>query len=131
MSQGLQSLHKYADTASGACTSQSDESHHLSDYLPKRRPSNLSQGTGVQALLHSYCCLDFASILDVTQLRLYRLRKLMKDCVQNRQAPPSLSHVWLPPQSWLVPTMSCHLYPVSTALLSCMPWHEADLPARA
>ena len=39
---------------------------------------------GVQALLHSYCCLDFASILDVTQLRLYKLRKLMKDRVQNR-----------------------------------------------
>ena len=38
----------------------------------------------MQALLHSYSCLDFASILDVTQLRLYRLRKLMKDRVQNR-----------------------------------------------
>ncbi|CAL5228299.1 g11405 [Coccomyxa viridis] len=38
-----------------------------------------------QALLHSYSCLDFASILDVTQLRLYRLRKLMKDRVQNSQ----------------------------------------------
>ena len=43
-----------------------------------------SIGAGVQALLHSYSCLDFASILDVTQLRLYRLRKLMKDRVQNR-----------------------------------------------
>ena len=40
----------------------------------------------MQALLHSYCCLDFASILDVTQLRLYKLRKLMKERVQNRCA---------------------------------------------
>ena len=40
----------------------------------------------LQALLHSYCCLDFASILDVTQLRLHRLRKLMKDRVHNRRA---------------------------------------------
>ena len=40
----------------------------------------------MQALLHSYCCLDFASILDVTQLRLYKLRKLMKERVQNRRA---------------------------------------------
>lgn len=40
--------------------------------------------SGMQALLHSYCCLDFASTLDVTQLRLYRLRKLMKDRVHNR-----------------------------------------------
>ena len=40
----------------------------------------------MQALLHSYCCLDFASILDVTQLRLHKLRKLMKERVQNRCA---------------------------------------------
>ena len=40
----------------------------------------------MQALLHSYSCLDFASILDVTQLRLYKLRKLMKERVQNRCA---------------------------------------------
>ena len=40
----------------------------------------------MQALLHSYCCLDFASILDVTQLRLYKLHKLMKERVQNRRA---------------------------------------------
>ena len=40
----------------------------------------------LQALLHSYSCLDFASILDVSQLRVHKLRKLMKDRVQNRQA---------------------------------------------
>ena len=43
-----------------------------------------TNGTALQALLHSYSCLDFASILDVTQLRVHKLRKLMKDRVQNR-----------------------------------------------
>ena len=43
-----------------------------------------NSGTALQALLHSYSCLDFASILDVTQLRVHKLRKLMKDRVQNR-----------------------------------------------
>lgn len=43
-----------------------------------------NNGTALQALLHSYSCLDFASILDVTQLRVHKLRKLMKDRVQNR-----------------------------------------------
>ena len=43
-----------------------------------------NKGTALQALLHSYSCLDFASILDVTQLRMHKLRRLMKDRVQNR-----------------------------------------------
>lgn len=79
------------------CTSsQRRATIHLTQNPPTETLKAKSRA-GVQALLHSYCCLDFASILDVTQLRLYRLRKLMKDRVQNRYAPPRPSHVWLPP----------------------------------
>ena len=40
-----------------------------------------------RALLHSYCCVDYARLLDVTQLRLFRLRRALKDALQDRWAP--------------------------------------------
>ena len=39
-----------------------------------------------RALLHSYCTVDYARLLDVTQLRLFKLRKALKDRVQDRCA---------------------------------------------
>ncbi len=39
-----------------------------------------------KTLLHSYCCLDYGRFLDVTQLRLFRLRKALKDRVRDRCA---------------------------------------------
>lgn len=42
------------------------------------------EGLPPKTLLHSYCCLDYGRLLDVTQLRLFKLRKALKDKVQDR-----------------------------------------------
>ncbi len=92
----------------------------------------------MQALLHSYSCLDFASILDVTQLRLYRLRKLMKDRVQNRQALPSLSIVGVPEKRGLtmlisilhLDNMTCPAQPIrNVAIARIVITDSAGLPS--
>jgi hypothetical protein len=43
------------------------------------------EGLPPKTLLHSYCCLDYGRMLDVTQLRLFRLRKALKDKIQDRR----------------------------------------------
>jgi hypothetical protein len=49
-----------------------------------------------RALLHSYCTVDYARLLDVTQLRLFKLRKALKDRVQDRCACSTVTVAYHP-----------------------------------
>ena len=41
-----------------------------------------------RADMHSYCCVDYTRTLDVAALRLFRLRRRLKEQVQDRSASP-------------------------------------------
>lgn len=40
-----------------------------------------------KALMFSYCALDYPRMMDVLQLRIHKIRKWLKDQVQDRCAP--------------------------------------------
>lgn len=45
----------------------------------------VEDGAGLpKAFLHSYCCLDYARLIEVAQLRLALLRKRLKEQVQDK-----------------------------------------------
>jgi hypothetical protein len=66
-----------------------------------------------RALLHSYCCVDYARLLDVTQLRLFRLRRALKDALQDRWGGLHLLH------GDTAVTLSFHCFFGCTAMLEC------------
>jgi hypothetical protein len=40
-----------------------------------------------RTFVHSYCAMDYGRMVDVASLRLHRLRRRLKDAVQNRRGP--------------------------------------------
>ena len=53
-----------------------------------------------RALLHSYCCVDYARALDVTQLRLFRLRRALKERLQDRCTSFNKELLWAREESF-------------------------------
>ena len=60
-----------------------------------------------RADMHSYCCVDYTRTLDVAALRLFRLRRRLKEQVQDRSAFPAehpFAHTdYLEVEPWVTP----------------------------
>lgn len=55
----------------------------------------VEDGAGLpKAFLHSYCCLDYARLIEVAQLRLALLRKRLKEQVQDKYAQYDIHALW-------------------------------------